>query len=230
MGDFVTELRAIVSASPVGEKVEESVLEQCKCHSSFEQFKDYCCNKAFEVIGDDAQYKKYFSQSKENAEKWAIKVHNSIIQVTQDIKSVHHLVDSLQVQGKDKIYRLCIEVMASSNPPVRKRNGWYMCSISGTRSDSCIEVGRRGKDNACIIIHQKFTPFVLYMWFCCKLEHIVKNQARLWTTKQDTDEVDKLCSKFQQSDEMIRRWYEIFYKSVMHVKLSILMEGKLVSL
>ena len=225
--DFIAELRNIIHASSdPGDSILPDTLQQCQCSCTKDQFKDFCCNKAFEVIGDDNQYKRYFSTCKENAEQWAIKVHNSITKVTADIKSVQAMVENLQTQGKEVLYKLCLEIMASSTQPIRKRSGWHICSISGTRSDSCVEVGRRGKDTSSIIIHQKFTSFVLYMWFCCKIEHIIKNQVRVWITKQDTDEVHRLCQLFQENDELINRWYEIFKKSVLHVKLSIIMESK----
>lgn len=223
--DFVSELRTIVTATKEV-VVDHEAEESATCTCTYEQFKDYCCNKAFEVIGDDNQYKRYFSQCKENAEKWAIKVHASMQQIMSEIKTVQSLVDTLQTQGKDKLYRLCLEIMASSAPPIRRKNGWFICSISGARSDSCVEVGRKGKEASCIVIHQKFAPFVLHIWFCCKIEHIVKNQVRNWISKQETDEVDRLCRLFQDSDALIQHWYSIFRCSVTHVKLSIIMESR----
>lgn len=223
--DFVSELRGIVGATKEV-AVEEELRESTSCLSTYENFKDYCCNKAFEVIGDDNQYKRYFSQCKENADAWAIKVHAGVQQVMGDIKSVQAMVETLQTQGKEKLYRLCLEVMTSSAPPVRRKNGWFICSISGARSDMCVEVGRQGKDAFSIVVHQKFTPFILYLWFCCKIEHIVKNQVRLWVGRQDTDEVDRLCRLFQEDDALVQRWYSIFCCSVAHVKLSILMESR----
>lgn len=177
------------------------------------------------VQGDDNQYKKYFSQCKENAEAWALKVHQSMTKVVSEIKQVQVLIDNLQTQGKDKIHKLCVEVMASSNPPIRKKNGWNVCSISGTRSDACLEIGRRGKETSLILVHQKFSPFIINLWFVCKLEHIIKHQTKNWILKQDTDEIYELCNRFQSSDDMIQKWYKIFCDAVRHVKLSIMIES-----
>ncbi|EKX55338.1 hypothetical protein GUITHDRAFT_131559 [Guillardia theta CCMP2712] len=69
MVDFVEELRGIMCSSSLVNDLDKSVLEKCECGCSYDHFKDYCCNKGFEVIGDDTQYKRYFSQCKENAEK-----------------------------------------------------------------------------------------------------------------------------------------------------------------
>jgi len=225
--EFLESLRNVLqSQSPdIGEEARAKFEESCHCQCSFDEFKDYSQTKAFEVIGDDNQYKKYFSQCKENAEAWALKVHQSMTKVVSDIKQVQVLIDNLQTQGKDKIHKLCVEVMASSNPPIRKKNGWNVCSISGTRSDACLEIGRRGKETSLILVHQKFSPFIINLWFVCKLEHIIKHQTKNWLMKQDTDDIYELCKRFQSSDDMIHKWYNIFCDAVSHVKLSIMIES-----
>lgn len=225
--DFLKSLKGVIqSDSPeLTEDLKAKFLEQSKCKCGFNEFKDYCNTKAFEVIGDDNQYKKYFSQCRENAEPWALKVHQSISHVVSEIKAVHSMIENLQTQGKDKIYRLCMEVIASSNPPLRKKNGWNICSISGTRSDACLEIGRRGKDTSLILVHQKFSAFILNLWFVCKLEHIVKHQAKSWVNRQGTEDVFELCKNFESEDEMVNKWYSAFCDAVRHVKLSVLIES-----
>jgi hypothetical protein len=225
--EFLESLRGVLRAQTpeLSKEAEARFLEQCQCQCTLDEFKDYCHTKAFEVIGDDNQYKKYFSQCRENAEAWALKVHQSMARVVAEIKQVQLLIDNLQTQGKEKIHKLCTEVMASSNPPIRKKNGWNVCSISGTRSDACLEIGRRGKETSLILVHQKFSAFIINLWFVCKLEHIVKHQTKTWINRQDTEDIHQLCKDFQASEDMVRRWYDIFCDAVRHVKLSIMIES-----
>lgn len=225
--EFLKSLKDVVQASSpeLEEETKKRLMEQSSCACEYEDFKDYCNTKAFEVIGDDNQYKKYFSQCRENAEPWALKVHQSISKIVAEIKGIQAMIDNLQTQGKDKIYKLCVEVMASSNPPLRKKNGWNVCSISGTRSDSCLEIGRRGKETSLMLVHQKFSAFILNLWFVSKLEHIIKHQTKSWLNRQDTDDIHELCKAFEASEDMIRNWYRAFCDAVRHVKLSVLIES-----
>ena len=53
------------------------------------------------------------------------------------------------------------------------------------------------------------------------------HRQEAWVAKQETDEVDQLCRVLQDSDDVIRRWYDIFCQAVLHVKLSIHVESQL---
>lgn len=218
VGDIVGEIQEVMQRLP---ECEGDAMQKHGCKASLDDFRDFVLVKSFEVLGNDQEYKRFFSTSKDHGEPWALKMHSSMLRVLGDIKAVQACVESLQTQGRDRVHRMCMETVVSSSPYIGKKAGWHVCSISGIRSDSCVEVGKKGRDGSTVLVHSKFIPFILNLWFVVKLEHIIKNQARAWAAQQDEDNVAELCKKYEARTEVFEDWYKIFCHAVVHVKYSI---------
>lgn len=169
-------------------------------HSSvtYEQFRDFLHMKAFDVIGDNS-YRRYVVQCKDNGDDWAQRMCVGVQQMNNCIKKVSTLVDSLQTDGKIKLYKVCLEVMSSLNHPLKERAGWNVCFISGERSDSCVEVSRSGRSDTCTVVHSKFSTFISLLWYVVKFEQIVRMMTKQWVEAKTMGLPDPLCREVREA-------------------------------
>jgi hypothetical protein len=181
--------------------------------------------KAFDLISDGS-YKKLVVKSKENGDRWAIQAYSHVQDVTGIIRSVIHNVNTLHEHGKNRLQRVCLEVISCVNPPCRRRQGWNMCSITGARSDECIDLTRTGKSESVIMVHPKFTHFLVMLWTIAKFEHICKVFTRNWLSQQgmlyqETNNIQKICHDFTCMTTEIQGLYNAFTHAHTHVTRSL---------
>lgn len=181
------------------------------------QFSVFFCAKAFDIISDN-RYRKHTVRCKELGDTWAVEVQESVVSVMSCVREIHQAIERLQNCRHANILRLCRDVLNNSTPPIRTRDGWCTCSITGIRAERCIEVFKpssRSGGKACnsstswrtpgtatpknhahasgapgrdSIIHPKFGHFALMLWYVCKIEHIVRNFTRCWLEDQPCDQ------------------------------------------
>lgn len=212
---------------------------------SLGQFSTFFCAKAFDIISDN-RYRKQTVRCKELGDAWALEVHESIASTVSCVRAVHHAIDRLQGGRHACVLRLCRDVLNNSTPPIRTRDGWCTCSVTGIRAEGCIEVFRPSsrsgsKDpTSCppwrnsgapqaagppcrdSIIHPKFGHFALMLWYVCKIEHIVRNFTRCWLEEQPCGQpISSLCKSFESNTEVFRRCHAVFQHAYHHVTQSL---------
>ena len=107
-----------------------------------------------------------------------------------------------------------------------RRMGWNVCSITGARSDECIDLTRTGKSESVITVHPKFTHFLTMLWVVAKFEHVCKVFTRNWLAQQgvqyqDQNDVRKMCQDFQNKTAEIEGLYKAFTHAYVHVTKSL---------
>ena len=194
-------------------------------HIDEEKISVYIQYKAFDLISDGS-YKKNVVKSKENGDRWAIDAYNHVQDVAYIIKSVVHEINSLHEYGKNRLQRVCLEVISCVNPPCRRRMGWNVCSITGTRSDECIDLTKSGKSESVTTIHPKFSHFLVMLWVVAKFEHICKVFTRSWlsqrgTSYQETRSIQEICQDFSKKKAELHSLFKSFDYAHRHVVKSI---------
>ena len=135
--------------------------------------------KAFDLISD-GEYKKLVVRSKDNGDVWAEDVYSQVHLASNLVRKLVNEIQTLDDFGKSRLRRVCTEVMAAVTPPARRRPGWSLCSITGLRSDECIDLTRVGKSMSIVTVHRRFSHFVVMLWYVVKFEHVCKVMARHW--------------------------------------------------
>lgn len=186
---------------------------------------NYFMYKAFDVISDGS-YKKLVIRSKESNDEWAITLYNKVQCVTNLIKNVVQQVNSLHEFGKDRLERVCKEVLCHVNPPCKVKTCWNACYISGIQSHECIDLTRAGKSDTVINIHRKFSHFILMLWVITKIEHMCKVFTRRWVSNLPAEQlremtVHDMCRKFQDENRIGRALHGIFCHAYDHVMNSL---------
>lgn len=111
---------------------------------SVEDFRNFVCVRAFDIISE-GRYKKYLGQCKEAGDLWAIKVSDSVNQVFLSIKHVNAAIEGLQFVQCSMLASVCREVMGSTSPPVRVKEGIGVCVISGVEAENCVDLGKSAR-------------------------------------------------------------------------------------
>lgn len=111
------------------------------------QFTDFCCAKAFDIISDN-RYRKFLVRSRDMGDSWAISMQSSVAAVQGRIRKIQQLVAVLSEVQSHSLERVCKEVLGSMTPPVKVRDEWNVCCITGARSQGCIEVSRSQPDRS----------------------------------------------------------------------------------
>lgn len=194
--------------------------------------------KSFDLISD-GEYKKLVVRCKENGDAWAEAVYSQVQQVGVLSRSISTEINTLEDYGKCRLRRVCVEVLAWMTPPARRRPGWSMCSITGVRSDDCIDLTRVGKSGSVVTVDKRFSHFLLMLWLVMKFEHVCKVVARNWYGKHQRERqthssggkgsltVNEMCNAFESEfRENIDALVASFIHAFQHVMAS-LQEHKL---
>ena len=195
------------------------------CDVSEKEFTNYVFYKAFDVLSD-GQYKKRVVKGKENCDAWAMEMYTAVQSLNIVIKSVTTEINSLHEYGKQRLQKVCLEVVGAMNPPCKVKSGWNICVITGLRSNDCIDLTRVGKSDSNITIHSRFTHFVLMLWFVVKIEHIIKVLTRNWLSSkgsgyEDGHMLKDICKDFEKEEDLVHSVFEIFSYAYQHVMLSL---------
>ena len=186
-----------------------------------ETLRSYFLYKAFDVISKGS-YKKMIVRSKELNDAEAVELYGKVQSVQGLVRGVTTQVGALHEYGKERLQRVCREVLQHVGPPCRVKRCWNICSISGIRSADCVDLTRAGKSDAVITVHRKFSHFVLMLWVVAKFEHLCKMYARQWIAKLPEDEakdstVAELCQRFQREADVSRGLHAAFCHAHAHV-------------
>ena len=123
--------------------------------------------------------------------------------------------------------------MVGAQPPIRMYAGYTTCCLSGVSCNTCIDLTRPSKNAQHIHIHARFSHFFLMLWYCSKLEYVIRSCAKAWLERQSSREdrnFKSLCEQFKdETDDYCLSLYGVFARSCAHVNrtLDILMHYSL---
>jgi len=185
--------------------------------AQLKSFKNYFLAKAFDVVGNGT-YRKHLAHCKEVGDPWAVEMTLSIQTVQGLIKDVTTAVQSMPPTS-NKLHEICKDVMMSAQPPIKLHPGCISCSITNRQCTRCLDLSKTHKGNLNVYVDARFCFFFMLLWFCNKLEYIVRSMTRTWLDMQVSDDTFQvLCCKLQEEmDPQIVQMYKLFISAQKHV-------------
>ena len=187
-----------------------------------EDFQTYLMCKACDVIGEN-NYKRFVLRCKDNQEQWAVDMLAAVARVQTHLKEIPQLVQELESQGHSRHARLCFEVGQCVVPPTKPVCSWNLCSITGVRSDQCIDIQRSQKSETVLTVHKDFCHFVQMLWVCLRLENIIKVETKNWIQAQNcpSASIQDLVNAFRADNQFPEQMWELYRHAWCHVRVSI---------
>ena len=126
------------------------------------------------------------------------------------------------IHGTGDLHRLaeiCRDVMMSAQPPIRLHAGCATCTVTGRRCTKCLDLSRSHKGNAHVYVDPRFCFFFMLLWYCNKLEYVVRSHTRTWLDNRGEDETFKtLCCALQaELEPAIAKMHSLFVIAKDHV-------------
>ncbi len=192
---------------------------------SFEDFFSYTQAKAFDVISS-GHFKRHLGACRENGDQWAVVMYNRQNKVASRLREVFSLVGQLTTPRSQHIQRVCRDVMSCAQPPIRVLTGENVCSLTGARVEHCIDLTRAGKNQAEVFVHPRFWRFFVLLWFCSKLEYVIRACTKQWLESRGVrpapDTYTTICEDFsEQTMEFHERLFRLLERALAYTTASL---------
>lgn len=188
---------------------------------TLDEFRGFFLAKAYDVIGNGA-YRKHLARCKDTGDPWAIAMSGQMQVVQAQVREVHAAVTAMP-PGPNRLNEICRDVMMSAQPPIRLHAGCVPCSITGRRCIRCLDLSKAHKGNAQLYVDPRFCFFFMLLWYCNKLEYIIRCYTRTWLDqRQDTETFKALCCALRDDLEpTVARMHRLFAVAKDHVLATI---------
>lgn len=187
---------------------------------SLDDFRLFYLAKSFDVIGLGS-FRRHVCKCKEAGDPWAVEMNAGVNRIQQAVRALQARIGQIPKPRNALLHQLCKDVMVGAQPPIRMYAGYTTCSLSGVSCNTCIDLTRPAKNSQHVHIHARFSHFFLMLWFCSKLEYVVRSCAKAWLERQvDREEKSfkELCEKFKdETDEYCRQLHGVLVRSYSHV-------------
>ena len=187
---------------------------------SLDDFRLFYLAKSYDVIGLGS-FRRHVCKCKEAGDPWAVEMNVSVNRVQQAVRALQARIGQIPKPRNALLHQLCKDVMVGAQPPIRMFAGYTKCSLSGVSCNTCIDLTRPAKNSQHVHIHARFSHFFLMLWFCSKLEYVVRSCAKAWLERQiDREEKSfkELCEKFKdETEDYCRQLHGVFSRSHCHV-------------
>ena len=197
-----------------------------------EDFRQFYLAKSYDVIGQGT-FRRHLCKCKEAGDPWAVEMNAGMVKIQSAVKGLQARIQQIPKPRNTVLYQLCRDVMVGAQPPIRMFAGYTTCCLSGVSCNTCIDLTRPAKNSQHVHIHARFSHFFLMLWYCSKLEYVVRSCAKAWLERQDTREQINFrdqCECFTpETKDYSESLYQIFVRSLAHVNktLDILMHHSL---
>ena len=185
-----------------------------------EDFRHFYLAKSCDVIGQGT-FRRHLCRCKEAGDPWAVEMSAGVAKVHLAVRGVQNRVSQIPKPRNTMLQSLCKNVMVGAQPPIRMYVGYTTCCLSGVSCNMCIDLTRPAKNAQHIHIHARFSHFFLMLWYCSKLEYVVRSCAKAWMERQDSrDEANfrEMCEAFTaETKDYCGQLHEIFVRSLAHV-------------
>jgi hypothetical protein len=199
---------------------------------SFEDFRRFYLAKSYDVIGMGT-FRRHLCKCKEAGDPWAVEMNASVNRVNQVVRHVQARIGQIPCPRNALLQQLCKDVMVGAHPPIRMYVGYTTCCLSGVSCNMCIDLTRPAKNAQHVYIHANFSHFFLMLWYCCKIEYVVRSCTKAWLERQgnrESSNFKSLCERFEDdTQDYCKSLHGVFAQSYAHVNktLDVLMHYSL---
>jgi hypothetical protein len=171
-------------------------------------------------------FKRHLSQCRDNGDRWAVMMYSHQNAIQNKVKEVFSLVSQLTSPSSSLVQRVCKDVMSCAQPPIRVLTGRNVCCLSGVSIDHCLDLTRVGKNSKEMLVHPRFWHFFVLLWFCSKLEYVIRACTKQWLDTHGVTPVPSnytaLCEDFtHENHDLVKQLYELFEKGLDYISVSL---------
>ena len=189
-----------------------------------QDFRHFYLAKSYDVIGAGT-FRRHLCKCKEAGDPWAVEMSLGMNRIHQAVRHIQARVGQIPRPRNALLQQLCKDVMIGAQPPIRMYAGYTTCCLSGVSCNTCIDLTRPAKMAQHVHIHARFSHFFLMLWYCSKLEYVVRSCAKAWLERQaDQDDLDfkSLCERFrEETAEYCAELHGVLERSYSHVNRSL---------
>lgn len=190
-----------------------------------DDFHAYAQIKAFDVISS-GHFKRHLSISRDNGDKWAVQMYSRHNLVQGRVRDIFNLVAQLTTPNSQTIQKICKDVMSCAQPPVKVLTGANVCCLTQISTEHCIDLTRAGKNSRDVFVHTRFWHFFVLLWFCAKLEYVIRACTKQWLDNQIIKQVPsnytRLCEEYTlQNMDLNEKLFQLFVKGMDYITLSL---------
>ena len=194
--------------------------EQQPC---WEDFLAFTVCRSMDVIYS-AQFKRHLSTCRERGDPWAVDMSNA--QGRMAARCKEWTTQMLRMQS-DTLKQVCRDVINSSQPPVKLVTVPGVCAISGQKIEHCLNLTRLSKNSKSVLVHTRYWHFCIFLWYCSKLEYIVRAYAKNWLESQgpvslELDQLPQLMRRFtEQNQDNIVKMHRLYQMAAAYASASL---------
>jgi hypothetical protein len=185
---------------------------------TLDEFRGFFLAKAYDVIGNGS-YRKHLTKCKDSGDPWAVIMGAQLQAVQGHVRDIHNAVAAISTSPNNCLGDICRDVMLSAQPPIRLHAGCTTCSITGRKCMKCLDLSKTHKGHTHVYVDPRFCFFFMLLWFCNKLEYIIRSFTRTWLDSRNESETFKtLCCSLQMDLEpSIVKMHKLFVIAKDHV-------------
>ena len=185
-----------------------------------EDFRSFYLAKSYDVIGQGT-FRRHLCKCKEAGDPWALEMNLGVTRCHSAVRGVQARIGQIPRPRNAVLQQLCRDVMVGAQPPIRMFAGYTTCCLSDAQCNTCIDLTRPTKNAKHVHIHARFSHFFLMLWYCSKLEYVVRSCAKAWMERQDTREeanFKDMCEAFtKETREYCEQLHQVFMTGLAHV-------------
>ena len=184
---------------------------------TLDEFRGFFHAKAFDVVGNGT-YRKHLARCKDAGDPLAVHMGAQLQAIQAHVREVHTAVTAMP-HTPNKLAEICRDVMMSAQPPIRLHAGCTTCSITGRRCTKCLDLSRSHKGSTHVYVDPRFCFFFMLLWYCNKLEYIVRSHTRTWLDNRTEEETFKglCCALTTELEPLIAKMHGLFVIAKDHV-------------
>jgi hypothetical protein len=184
---------------------------------TLDEFRGFFLAKAYDVVGNGA-YRKHLAKCKEAGDPWAVAMGQHLQAVQAQIREIHAAIVAMP-PTPNHLGDLCKNVMMSAQPPIRLNAGCAVCTITGRRCLKCLDLSKTHKGNHHVYVDHRFCFFFMLLWYCNKMEYIVRCFTRTWLDSRPDSETFKslCCALGAEMEPSVVRMHALFVVGKAHV-------------
>lgn len=190
---------------------------------ALQDFKGYVHLQAYNVISA-GHFKRHLSQCRDDGDEWAIRMYRQTMAVQARVRDIVTLVGKLP--STKPLPRICKDVMTCAHPPIKVLPGQGVCSISGKSAQHCVDLTRAAKNSKETLVHPRFWFFFVMLWFCSKLEYVVRACTKQWIEanglRPENTNFTELCEAFaEQNEVLVHDLHRLFERGMAYICTSL---------
>lgn len=104
--------------------------------------------------------------------------------------------------------------------------GENTCSLTGVRTEHCIDLTRMGKNSKEVFVHPRFWHFFVLLWYCAKLEYVIRACTKQWLEaahiRPEPKTYTAVCEEYTlQNDVFNERLFQLLERALEYTTLSL---------